>query len=98
MLKTIEKTLKEAVGSSNFKCGHRQVLQTIKGSKLIVISRSADVTTRRELEQQAIAAGVPIYQFEGNSTQLGKLCGKPFRVAAVALKTEQSAYVENFSR
>jgi large subunit ribosomal protein L30e len=87
MLK-IEKALKDAVAGSKLKCGHKQALESIKGSKLIVISRSADVTTRRELEQQALAAGVPIYQFEGNSTQLGKLCGKPFRVAVVALKTE----------
>ncbi len=88
MLKTIEKTLKEAVGSSNFKCGHRQVLQTIKGSKLIVLSRSVNSTNRRVLEQQALATGVPIHQFDGNSMQLGKLCGKPFRVAVVAIKAE----------
>jgi large subunit ribosomal protein L30e len=88
MLKTIEKKLKEAIGSSNFKCGHKQVLQTIKGSKLIVLSRSVDAATRRVLEQQAPATGVPIHQFDGNSMQLGKLCGKPFRVAVVAIKAE----------
>jgi len=88
MLKTIEKTLKEAVGSSNFKCGHRQVLQTIKGSKLMVLSRCVNSTNRRVLEQQALATGVPIHQFDGNSMQLGKLCGKPFRVAVVAIKAE----------
>ena len=88
MLKTIEKTLKEAVSSSNFKCGHKQALQTLKGSKLIVLSRSVSATTRKVLEQQALATGVPIHQFDGNSMQLGKLCGKPFRVAVVAIKAE----------
>jgi large subunit ribosomal protein L30e len=87
-MKTIEKVIKEAAGSSKFKCGQKQVLQSIKGSRLIVISRSADHSTRRELEQNAIAAGVPIHEFEGNSIQLGKLCGKPFRVAVVSLKAE----------
>ncbi|HET7147859.1 MAG TPA: ribosomal L7Ae/L30e/S12e/Gadd45 family protein, partial [Candidatus Nitrosopolaris sp.] len=84
----VEKALKEALASSKFKCGRKQVLQSIKGSKLIVISRSTDAQTRREIETQAPDAGVPIYQFDGNSTQLGKLCGKPFRVAVVALKAE----------
>jgi large subunit ribosomal protein L30e len=88
MLKTIEKKLKEAVSSSNFKCGHKQALQTLKGSKLIVLSRSVNATTRKVLEQQALATGVPIHQFDGNSMQLGKLCGKPFRIAVVAIKTE----------
>jgi large subunit ribosomal protein L30e len=88
MLKTIEKTLKDAVGSSSFKFGHKEVLQSIKGSSLIVVSRSASASTRRILEQQAPAAGVHIHQFDGNSMQLGKLCGKPFRVAVVAIKAE----------
>jgi large subunit ribosomal protein L30e len=88
MLKTIEKTLKEAASSSNFKCGHKQALQTLKGSKLIVLSRSVNATARKVLEQQALATGVPIHQFDGNSMQLGKLCGKPFRIAVVAIKTE----------
>lgn len=88
MPKTIEKTLKEALGSSGFKCGQKEVLQSIKGSKLIVLSRSASETTKRVLEQQAPAAGVQIQQFDGNSMQLGKLCGKPFRVAVVAIKAE----------
>jgi large subunit ribosomal protein L30e len=87
-MKTIEKVIKEAIGSSKFKCGQKEVLQSIKGSRLIVISRSADPSTRRELEQRALAAGVPIHEFDGNSIQLGKLCGKPFRVAVVSLKTE----------
>jgi len=84
----IEKTLKEAVGSSAFKCGHKQVLQSVKGSKFIVLSRSANATISRVLKQQALAAGVPIHQFDGNSMQLGKLCGKPFRVTVVAIKAE----------
>ena len=88
MLKTIEKTLKEAVRSSSFKCGHKEVLQSIKGSKLIVLSRSANAPIRRVLEQQALAAGVQIHRFDGNSMQLGKLCGKPFRVAVVAITAE----------
>jgi ribosomal protein L30E len=53
-----------------------------------VISRSVDHSTRQGLEQNAIAAGVPIHEFEGNSVQLGKLCGKPFRVAVVSFKAE----------
>jgi large subunit ribosomal protein L30e len=63
MLKTIEKTLKEAVGTSSVKCGHKEVLQSIKGSKLIVLSRSVSAPTRKAIEQQALAAGVQIHQF-----------------------------------
>ncbi|HYA85145.1 MAG TPA: ribosomal L7Ae/L30e/S12e/Gadd45 family protein [Candidatus Bathyarchaeia archaeon] len=88
MLKSIDKTIKEAIGSRKFKCGQKQALQSIKGSKLIVISRSADHSSRLELEEQAKSAGVSIQEFDGNSIQLGKLCGKPFRVSVVSFKAE----------
>ncbi len=86
MLKSIDKTIKEAVGRGKFKCGLRQALQSVKGSKLIVISRSIDHSNRLELEEKAKSAGVSIQEFDGNSIQLGKLCGKPFRVSAVSFK------------
>jgi large subunit ribosomal protein L30e len=88
MLKSIDKAVKEAVGSHKFKCGQKQALQSIKGSKLIVISRSATHSSRLELEEQAKSAGVSIQEFDGNSIQLGKLCGKPFRVSVVSFKAE----------
>jgi large subunit ribosomal protein L30e len=88
MPKSIDNTVKAAVGSRKFKCGQKQAIQSIKGSKLIVISRSAADSSRLELEEQAKSAGVSIQEFDGNSTQLGKLCGKPFRVSVVSFKAE----------
>jgi large subunit ribosomal protein L30e len=88
MLKSIDRTIKEGVSSGKFKCGHRQALESIKGSKLIVISRSVDYSRRLELEERAKSAGVSTQEFDGNSIQLGKLCGKPFRVSAVSFKAE----------
>lgn len=88
MPKSIDRIVKEAVGSHKFKCGQKQALQSIKGSKLIVISRSAAHSSRLELEEQAKSAGVSIQEFDGNSIQLGKLCGKPFRVSVVSFKAE----------
>lgn len=88
MLRITEKAIKEAASGHKFKCGHKQVLQSIKGSKLIIVSRSINHSTRLELERQASVAGIPIHEFDGNSIKLGKLCGKQFRVAVVSFKTE----------
>jgi large subunit ribosomal protein L30e len=88
MPKSIDRIVKEAVSSRKFKCGQKQALQSIKGSKLIVISRSATHSSRLALEEQAKSAGVSIEDFDGNSIQLGKLCGKPFRVSVVSFKAE----------
>jgi len=88
MLKSIDKTVKEAVSSRKFKCGQKQALQSIKGSNLIVISRSTAHSSRLKLEEQAESSGVSIQEFDGNSIQLGKLCGKPFRVSVISFKVE----------
>jgi large subunit ribosomal protein L30e len=88
MPKSIDKTVKEAVSSRKFKCGQKQALQSIKGSNLIVISRYTAHSSRLKLEEQAKSAGVSIQEFDGNSIQLGKLCGKPFRVSVISFKAE----------
>jgi large subunit ribosomal protein L30e len=88
MLKTVEKAIKESAssGENKFKCGHKEILQSMKGLGFIVLSKSVDATIRRRLDHEAAIAGVQIHQFEGNSVELGKLCGMPFRVSVVGLK------------
>ena len=86
-MKTLEKVIKEAVGSKKVKCGVREATASVKGSKLLIVSRSIDSEDRSRLEEQAKNASVPVYEFEGNSVQLGKLCNRPFRITAVAIKS-----------
>jgi large subunit ribosomal protein L30e len=88
-MKVIEKALKDAANNDSVKCGTKEVMKSIKGSNLIVISKSIDNKARQYLEEQAVSMGVKIYQFEGNSMQLGKFCGKPFRTSVVSLKSDQ---------
>jgi large subunit ribosomal protein L30e len=63
------------------------VLQAVKGSKLIIISKSVGSRERAKLVEQANSASVSIYEFPGNSVQLGKLCNKPFRITTIAIKS-----------
>lgn len=87
MLKTVEKAIKESAGGENkLKCGHKEILQSMKGLGFIVLSNSVSARIRRRLDEQAAVAGVRIHQFEGNSVELGRLCGVPFRVSVVGLK------------
>jgi large subunit ribosomal protein L30e len=89
-MKIIEKELKEASNNNRIRCGTKEVIRAIKGSDLIVITRSLNSSTRRTFEEQALSMGIKIYQYEGNSMQLGKFCGKPFRTSVVSIKAEQT--------
>jgi large subunit ribosomal protein L30e len=93
-MKTLEKVVKDAVAANKYKSGAREVLQSVKGSKLVIVSKSMGPAERARLDEQASAAGVAVYEFGGNSTQLGKLCSMPYRVTAIALKGTSDAEVK----
>jgi large subunit ribosomal protein L30e len=86
-MRTLEKVIKDAVVADKYKSGVKEVLQSVKGSKLIIVSKSIDPDDRKKLEEQAKSTNVAIYQYSGNSVQLGKLCNKPFRITTIAIKS-----------
>jgi large subunit ribosomal protein L30e len=86
-MRTLEKVIKDAVAADKYKSGVKEVLQSVKGSKLIIVSKSIDAAERAKVEEQAKASSVAIYEFSGNSMQLGKMCNKPFRITAIAIKS-----------
>jgi large subunit ribosomal protein L30e len=75
------------MSAHKYKSGTKEVLQSVKGSKLIILSNSIDSKNRSHLEELAKSSNVPLYQFNGNSLKLGKLCNKPFRISVIALKS-----------
>ena len=86
-MRTLEKVIKDAVTADKYKGGLKEVFQSVKGTKLIILSKSVGLNERAQLEEQAKSANVAIYEFSGNSVQLGKLCNKPFRMTAIAIKS-----------
>lgn len=86
IMKNLEKTIKEAISSNKCKIGTREVMGSIKGSKLLVLSDSLMDTDKSKILEEAKAAQVPTLQYNGNSVQLGRLCNKTFRISAISLK------------
>jgi len=92
-MKALEKVIKDAVAAEKYKSGVREVLQSVKGSTLIIVSKSIDSDERTKLEEQAKTANVAVYEYPGTSVQLGKLCNRPFRVTAIAIKSGTAAEI-----
>ena len=95
MVKILDKVLKDAIAANKYKCGTKQVLKSIKGSKLIVISNTIPPDFRSKIESEANQENVPIFQYDGNSFRLGKLCNKPFRINVIALKSGTEAQINS---
>ena len=85
-MKNLEKIIKEAISSNKCKIGTRQVMGSIRGSKLIVLSNSLMSRNKSKILEIAKSAQVPTFNYDGNSVQLGRLCNKTFRISALSLK------------
>jgi large subunit ribosomal protein L30e len=83
---TLAKIVKDAIASNKCRIGTRQVLQSVKGSDLIIVSKSVGDIAKSKLEERAKLSNIPMYIFDGTSIQLAKLCGKPFRISAITIK------------
>ncbi len=93
-MKALEKVIKDAIAADKYKSGIKEVLQSVKGSKLIIVSKSLDSADRAKLEEQAKTANVAVYEYPGTSVQLGKLCNRPYRITAIAIKSGTAAEID----
>jgi len=85
MGKLLEKALKDALNEDKCVLGEKQVVQTIKNAKLVVISKSLSEESLEKIQSSVKDEKVSTLQFEGTSVALGKLCGLQFRVSAASI-------------
>lgn len=84
--KKLGKILREAVSSNKLKTGGKEVLQYIKGTKLIILSNSLSLDTTEKIKKSAEENGVPLFNYPGNSIMLGRLCNLSYGTSIVSLK------------
>ena len=85
MTKLLEKAIKDAIKKSKPTIGTKQVMHSMKSSKLVVISQTVPNEKTKKIEKNAKNNNIPTLNFEGSSVALGKLCGLQFRVSAISL-------------
>ena len=87
MAKQLEKALTDAIKAKKSILGTKQILSSIKDSKLVVISKSVPALSVKKIEESVQNNNVPFIHFDDTSIILGKLCGVPFRVSAISLNS-----------
>ena len=95
MIKILEKSLRDARKEGNVTVGTRQVLNSVKNSKLIVLSQSVDKEMFDKIELDAKKEKIPLVNFQGTSIALGKLCGLQFRISSVAFTSLDDANIKS---
>jgi len=87
MSKILEKTLKDALKEDKVTMGTKQVLNSLKNSKLIVLSQSVEKEILEKIQSDAKKEKIPFVNFQGTSVALGRLCGLQFRISTLSFTT-----------
>jgi len=95
MRKILEKALKDAMKEKKRILGSKEVLHSIKDSKLVVLSQSAPKKTADKILENAKKEKISTLQFEGSSVALGRLCGLQFRVSTISLTSLSDANIKS---
>ncbi len=79
--------LRKAEETGKIVMGAKKSIQYAKmgGAKLIIVARNARPDIKEDIEYYARLSGIPIYEFEGTSVELGTLLGRPHTVSALAI-------------
>ena len=85
MGKLLEKALKDALNDNKCILGAKQVVQSIKNAKLVVISSSLTPEELKKIQDSTSDGKISTLNFGGTSVALGKLCGLQYRVSAASL-------------
>jgi large subunit ribosomal protein L30e len=85
MGKLLEKALKDGLSENKCVLGAKQVIQSIKNAKLVVVSKSLAKESSEKISELVNDNKISSLQFDGSSVALGKLCGLQFRVSAASL-------------
>ena len=83
MVKLLEKLVKEAMEEKKCSLGAKEVIGSMKNSKLIILSQSIPKDTLEKIQETATSSKVPTLNFKGSSVELGRLCGTQFRISAL---------------
>ena len=75
--------------------GAKQVLNTMKNSKLVVLSQSIPKDMEKKIHEHTKKEKVSTLDFEGSSVALGRLCGLQFRVSTISLTSLSDANIKS---
>jgi large subunit ribosomal protein L30e len=93
----LNREIRQAVTSGKVILGSDKGLKSLKlgQAKLVILSLNCDQIVRTDVERYAKLAGIPIHIYNGDSTELGLVCGKPFLVNVMTIIDPGSSNILN---
>ena len=80
-------TLREVVKTGKYTVGAKNVLKSIKGSQLLIYSTRFKTPLIDKILETSASLSIPTLGYAGTSFDLGHVCGKPFRISIMIIKS-----------
>jgi ribosomal protein L30E len=85
--KMLENYLNKVSKKGKIVCGTKEVIDVLKGSKAVIISKNLEQKTQQKLQRDCKKLSIPLIEYEGSSMELGKAIGKNFRISTFSIKS-----------
>ena len=84
-----EKVIKTAAKSGRLFLGLEQALAAAESGRgvAVIVASSCPPAVLRQLQDHAARSNLPVHTYPSTSSDLGVICGKPFAVSAVTIRT-----------
>jgi len=89
-------SLRKAVKTGTVFLGRNKTRESIEEgkAKLVVVARNSPESVKNLVKE----TDIPVYVYEGSSVQLGKACGRPYVVSALAVVEPGESDILNAAR
>jgi large subunit ribosomal protein L30e len=97
---TLSKAIRMCVDTGKVEMGERSVRSRILlgKAKVVLVSSNCPPSLVSDLEHYSKLSGTPIIKFEGDSRELGSVCGKPFVVSSLAVLDSGNSNILEFAK
>jgi ribosomal protein L30E len=83
----LAKILKDSMKGGKYILGAKEVVSGMKGSRVILCTKSLPPRLEAMVRSEAQRLEVPIVDLKASSSELARMIGRPFRVSVIALRT-----------
>jgi large subunit ribosomal protein L30e len=94
------KEIRRAVDTGSVKFGFKQSEKNIlKGNaELIILSSNIQKRIKEKMQYSCASAKTPVFNFFGNSVELGSVCGKPFAISCLCIEKSGKSKVLDLAK
>jgi len=97
---TLSKAVRMCVDTGKVELGERSVRSRLLlgKAKAVLISSNCPPLLVSDLMHYSKLSGTPLIKFEGDSRELGSVCGKPFGVSTLAVLDAGNSSILDFAK